>query len=68
MVTDGEVRPADIVPVIAPSRSQAPTVFPMVWGFHLPQDHDHRLSFRHIVPDADELPCLRTGLLQDTES
>ena len=36
MLTSGEVRPTDLVPVIAPDKSRIPTVFPMVWGFHLP--------------------------------
>jgi putative SOS response-associated peptidase YedK len=35
--TEGEVRPTDIAPVIAPDRkSMTPTVFPMVWGFTNP--------------------------------
>lgn len=33
LITSGEVRPTNIVPVIAPSQKQAPTVYPMVWGF-----------------------------------
>ena len=36
MLTSGEVRPTDLVPVIAPDKSRIPTVFTMVWGFHLP--------------------------------
>lgn len=37
MVTSGEVRPTDIVPVIAPSsRSCEAAVFPMQWGFAFP--------------------------------
>jgi putative SOS response-associated peptidase YedK len=31
--TEGEVRPTDIVPVIAPSPSGNRKVFPMLWGF-----------------------------------
>ena len=35
--TEGEIRPTDIAPVIAPGRkSVTPTVFPMVWGFTNP--------------------------------
>ena len=30
---EGEIRPTDIVPAIAPSRSSSPTVYPMVFGF-----------------------------------
>lgn len=37
LVTDGEVRPTNIVPVIAPSRAGRRSVFPMVWGFNLPR-------------------------------
>ena len=33
IVTDGEVRPTDIVPVIAPNPQGARTVYPMQWGF-----------------------------------
>ena len=57
MVTDGEVRPADIVPVIAPSRSQAPTVFPMVWGFHLPRSSAPVINAR--VESAMQKPTFR---------
>ncbi len=31
--TSGEIRPADVVPVIAPDRSGSRAVFPMKWGF-----------------------------------
>lgn len=31
--TEGEIRPTDMVPVIAPDRSGKRTVYPMVWGF-----------------------------------
>lgn len=33
LITGGEVRPTNLVPVIAPSRSQRAAVYPMVWGF-----------------------------------
>ena len=36
MVCFGEVRPTDIVPVIAPDRYGKRAVFPMKWGFTLP--------------------------------
>ena len=36
MLTAGEVRPTDLVPVIAPDKSRKMAVFPMIWGFHLP--------------------------------
>ena len=38
MITEGEVRPTDIAPVIAPdSKAHSPQVFPMVWGFSNPK-------------------------------
>lgn len=33
LITDGEVRPTDIVPVIAPNAKGIKSVFPMHWGF-----------------------------------
>ncbi len=33
LVTNGEVRPTDIVPVIAPNAKGEKSVFPMQWGF-----------------------------------
>ena len=33
LITSGEVRPTDLVPVIAPNRRGIQTVFPMKWGF-----------------------------------
>ena len=34
--TAGEIRPTDIVPVLAPDKSGRPAVYPMQWGFRLP--------------------------------
>ncbi len=34
--TEGEIRPDDMVPVIAPDGSGKQKVFPMVWGFRFP--------------------------------
>lgn len=39
IVSGGEVRPTDIVPVIAPNSEKIQTVFPMQWGFRNPE-HD----------------------------
>ena len=36
VLTSGEIRPTNVVPVIASSRSGARTVFPMKWGFTVP--------------------------------
>ena len=33
--TEGEIRPTDMVPVIAPNQNGARTVFPMVWGYNI---------------------------------
>ena len=35
LVTKGEVRPSDMVPVIAPNSSGQKAVYPMVWGFNV---------------------------------
>lgn len=35
LVTEGEVRPTDLVPVLAPDRAGGRAVFPMRWGFRL---------------------------------
>ncbi len=34
--TEGEIRPTDMVPVIAPDKNGARSVFPMVWGYSIP--------------------------------
>ena len=36
--TEGEIRPTDIAPVIAPDHSHNLTVFPMIWGFTNPHE------------------------------
>ena len=33
----GEIRPTDMVPVVAPDRRGEPVVYPMVWGFSNPK-------------------------------
>ncbi len=33
---NGEIRPTDMVTVIAPSATGEKTAFPMVWGYHIP--------------------------------
>ena len=35
--TSGEIRPTDMVPVVAPDKHGEPVVFPMVWGFSNPK-------------------------------
>lgn len=34
--TSGEIRPTDMAAVIAPGASGSKTLFPMVWGYHIP--------------------------------
>ena len=34
--TEGEIRPTDMAPVIAPDQKGNPAVFPMVWGYRIP--------------------------------
>ena len=34
----GEIRPTDIVPVLAPDKNGNAAVYPMEWGFHLPAE------------------------------
>lgn len=58
LVTEGEVRPTDLVPVIAPSsKSQEPTVFPMVWGFTIPRRQTSLFNAR--VESATEKPTFK---------
>ena len=35
LITEGEVFPDSLVPVIASSKTGEKTVFPMIWGFHV---------------------------------
>ena len=37
IICDGEVAPTNIVPVLASSKAQTATVFPMVWGIPNPR-------------------------------
>ena len=57
LVTAGEVRPTNLVPVIAPNRSGAKTVFPMVWGFTLPRSASPLINAR--VESAGTKPTFR---------
>ena len=42
--TEGEVRPTDIAPVIAPNNDHTPTVYPMLWGFTNPSSFDYGIG------------------------
>jgi putative SOS response-associated peptidase YedK len=46
LVTEGEVRPTNLVPVITPSKTGARSVFPMVWGFSLPRSRSPLVNAR----------------------
>ena len=57
VITDGEVRPTDIVPVLAPNRKGIKTVFPMQWGF-LAKDNKRTL-FNARVETGGEKPTFK---------
>jgi putative SOS response-associated peptidase YedK len=57
MKTDGEIRPTDVVPVIAPGRSVSKAVFPMRWGFLLPKSNSPLVNAR--VETAAEKPTFK---------
>ena len=57
LITEGEVRPTNIVPVIAPNRAGARTVFPMVWGFTLPHSSSPLVNAR--VETASTKPTFK---------
>ena len=57
ILTNGEVRPTDIVPVIAPNASGQRSVFPMQWGF-LARDQ-RRTLFNARMETAKEKPTVR---------
>ena len=57
LVIEGEVRPTNIVPVIAPNRSGARAVFPMVWGFTLPRSSSPMVNAR--VETASAKPTFK---------
>lgn len=57
LLCQGEVRPTDLVPVLASSRATAPAVFPMVWGFAFPGRKASLFNAR--VETAPEKPAFR---------
>ncbi len=57
LITDGEVRPTDIVPVIAPNSKGGKSVFPMQWGF-MARDNKRTL-FNARVETAGEKPTFK---------
>ncbi len=61
MKTDGEIRPTDVVPVIAPGRNVVKSVFPMKWGFMLPKSTSPLINAR--VETAAETPTFKDAWL-----
>lgn len=59
LVTEGEVFPDSLVPVLAFSRSGKKTVFPMLWGYHV--EGIRRLIANARVETASEKPSFRDG-------
>ena len=57
MKTDGEIRPTDVVPVIAPGRSVPKAYFPMKWGFTLPGSNTPLVNAR--VETAAKKPTFK---------
>ena len=57
MKTNGEIRPTDVVPVIAPGRSVPKAVFPMKWGFTIPRSNSPLVNAR--VETAAEKPTFK---------
>ena len=57
--TEGEIRPTDMVPVIAPNQNGARTVFPMVWGYSIPGLNHPVVNTR--VESADKKDVWKEG-------
>ena len=56
LMTSGEIRPTNVVPVIAPGKDGQRAVFPMRWGFTIP---GRSLLFNARVETAAEKPTFR---------
>ena len=57
ITTSGEVRPTDIVPVLAPDKKGDRAVFPMRWGFHNPSHNSTVFNAR--VETAGSKPTFK---------
>lgn len=57
LIAEGEVRPTDMVPVIAPDKNGLRKVFPMVWGFRFPGINHPIVNAR--VETAGQKPAFR---------
>ncbi len=62
IATTGEIRPTDIVPVIAPDKSEKRAVFPMKWGFTLPKSNKPLVNAR--VETADSKPTFKDSWIR----
>jgi len=56
ILTSGEIRPTNVIPVIAPNKDGERTVFPMKWGFQIP---GRSLIVNARVETADTKPTFR---------
>ena len=61
MKTESEIRPADMVPVIASNRKGERSVFPMVWGYNIPKVNHPVMNAR--VESAPIKDCWKDGWL-----
>ena len=57
--TEGEVRPTDMVPVIAPDKKGVQQIYPMIWGFSFPGMDRPIVNAR--VETAPEKPSFKEG-------
>jgi len=57
MSTEGEIRPADVVPVIAPNPFMVPSLYPMKWGYR--NGDKGTLLFNARSESADSKPTFR---------
>ena len=64
--TEGEIRPMDMVPVIATSKAGKETVFPMIWGFTIPRTKNPVINAR--VETAKERDLFRDSWRTDAVS
>ena len=59
LITEGEVLPDSLVPVLASSKNGEKSVFPMLWGYHVPGVR--RLIANARVETASEKAVFREG-------
>ena len=58
VITEGEIKPTDIVPVIASSSRQEPSVFPMIWGFKM-ADRDNTRRSQPLINARSETAAVK---------